>query len=112
MSLRRTIKVFAAGCLGTCLLPGLGATATFHVSPFGSSTLPYDTYAKAATKVKDAVDASSGLGDTVFIHSGTYDVDTTIDLPRGAALRGVGRDSVSLVYRGNCPVSAQPGQIK
>ena len=72
----------------------------YHVSPFGSNTPPYDTYAKAAHIPHDAALATTGAGDTVFVHAGSYDVDTTIDLPEGVALMGVGRDSVSLVYRG------------
>ncbi|MBI5867135.1 MAG: T9SS type A sorting domain-containing protein [candidate division Zixibacteria bacterium] len=69
--------------------------ATFHASPFGSNTPPYDTYAKAAHKVADAVLAASGYGDTVLVHTGSYNFDTTI-IPVGVTWAGVGRDSVVL----------------
>jgi hypothetical protein len=66
------------------------------VSPFGSDTPPYDTYAKAAHKVADAVLAASGYGDTVLVHTGIYNFDTTIHIPAGLTWAGVGRDSVVL----------------
>jgi hypothetical protein len=78
----------------------VASAATFHVSPSGSNTPPYDTYTKAAHQVADAMLASSGYGDTVLVHAGTYDIDTTLDLPVGVNWAGVGRDSVALIWRG------------
>ena len=92
---RVVLSVLAIG-VGLWLQAGLAQCATFHVSPFGSNTPPYDTYAKAANKVADAVLAASGYGDTVLVHTGSYNFDTTIYIPAGVTWAGVGRDSVVL----------------
>jgi hypothetical protein len=91
-----------------CFLPGLGLAATFHVSPHGSNTPPYDSYAKAAHEVAGAVAAATGYGDTVLIHAGWYSTDTTIRIPEGLTFAGVGRDSVALIW-GN--TVHEPGRI-
>jgi hypothetical protein len=80
--------------LGLLLVVSQARAATFHVSPNGSNTPPYDTYATAAHAVADAVLAASGYGDTVLVHAGTYGIDTTIYIPAGLVWRGVSRDSV------------------
>src|SRR3972149_10644346 len=97
----RTLKscaVFLALATGVvlCLWAGVTSSATFHVSPSGSNTPPYDTYAKAAHEVADAILAASGSGGTVLMHTGTYTADTTLHLPSGLVWAGVGRDSVTI----------------
>lgn len=85
--------------LGFGGMPGTTCeAATYHVSPSGSNTPPYDTYAKAAHHPRDAIQAAAGLGDTVLIHTGSYDIDTSIWLPPGLSIRGVDRDSVTLIW--------------
>jgi TRAP-type C4-dicarboxylate transport system substrate-binding protein len=63
---RALLLALAAGA-GLCLWGRVASAATFHVSPSGSNTPPYDTYAKAAHQVADAVLAASGYGDTVLV---------------------------------------------
>jgi len=70
--------------------------ATYHVSPNGSDTPPYDSYPKAANKIDVALLAAGGYGDTVLVHAGIYNIDTTIYLPQGLVWAGVGRDSVRI----------------
>lgn len=79
-----------------CLSDGQAVAATYHVSPFGSNTPPYDTYGKAAHHPREAISAATGYGDTVLIHAGRYDIDTTIDVALGVILLGDDADSVVL----------------
>lgn len=55
-------------CLLLCAT-ALGATR--YVSPTGSATSPYDTWAKAATSLAVVV-VGSADGDTVYVTNGTY----------------------------------------
>jgi len=72
--------------------PRLGVAATYHVSPKGSNTPPYDTYAKAAHSIQDAIDQAMPL-DTVRIGAGVYRPDTTILLEDSVVVLGAGTDS-------------------
>jgi hypothetical protein len=77
-------------------LSALGQAATFHVSPQGSNTPPYDTYATAAHEVADAAAMATGPGDTVLVHAGSYTTTDTTYIALGVTLAGVGRDSVTI----------------
>jgi hypothetical protein len=96
MNVRRflLLAVLAFSALG--LTSGPSSAATYHVSPLGSNTPPYDTYAKAATTIAPALLASGGYRDTVLIHAGTYVIDTVHHVPSGLTLAGVGMDSVTI----------------
>lgn len=101
-----TLLALALACGATSTQ---AVAATYHVSPYGSNTPPYDTYAKAANDPRSAIDWASGYGDTVLIHAGNYDVDTAIVLPKGLVVHGVSRDSSRLVWVG--PYLTSPTQM-
>jgi len=90
--------------------PATAQAATYHVSPLGSNTPPYDTYQKAAHKIADALLAAGGYGDTVLIHAGTYTVDTVHHVPSGLVLAGVGRDSATIIWDDHL-YEGEPGLI-
>ncbi len=52
-------------------------TPDHYVDPGGGNISPYDTSAKAANKIQDAIDVAGG-GDTVHVAAGTYTEDLTI----------------------------------
>ncbi|MFA5753595.1 MAG: hypothetical protein WC910_11055, partial [Bacteroidales bacterium] len=56
------------------LLPVWCMGATYHVSPLGSNTSPYDTWEKAANLPSTAVSAGNGAAGphTVKIYPGEY----------------------------------------
>jgi hypothetical protein len=96
MSIRHTIAILAAACIGTPLMVELAGAAIYHVSPLGSNTPPYDTYAKAAHRVIDAARAATADSDTILVHPGEYLVDTIIPIGKGVVWQGTSRDSVEL----------------
>lgn len=63
------------------LVPVSGWGATYYVSPTGSNTAPYDTWAKAANLPHTAVTHASGVTGphTIYIGPGTY-VNSYLDL--------------------------------
>jgi len=85
------------------LLPGWawGANEIIYVSPTGSNTSPYDTWAKAATSITNALavanDSDGGTdADTIYIAPGTYaetivlsDIDWTNLTIIGTSAHGV-----------------------
>jgi hypothetical protein len=89
---RRILLVAMAAWAGVCLWGGVASAATFHVSPSGSNTPPYDTYAKAAHSIQDAVNQTKAA-DTVRIGAGIYRPDTTIILRDSIVVMGSGPDS-------------------
>ncbi len=62
------------------------AYSTFYVALSGSSTAPYDTWAKAATNIQTAVDAASS-GDIVLVGDGTYTLAANISVTKGITIR-------------------------
>lgn len=61
-------RLATAAVLLLCALPA--SAATLYVSPAGSGTAPYDTWAKAATTVQAALTAANGGSDIVEISGG------------------------------------------
>ena len=93
----RSFYAAIAAWVGVCVFPAVALTATYHVSPFGSNTPPYDTYAKAAHQVADAV-AYADSGDTVWIGAGSYAVDSPIVLKKSfITVNGAGQDSTFIL---------------
>ncbi len=78
---------------------------TYHVSPQGSNTPPYDTFERAAHHPSVAISYSGGFGDTVLIHPGLYVVDSRLSVPRGLTIIGVNVDST--ILRSNFTQDAQ-----
>ncbi len=73
---------------------------TFHVSPFGSNTPPYSSFATAAQDPRDANSLATGYGDTVLLHAGEYLIPSTIVVALGVTWIGDGADSVTLHWTG------------
>jgi hypothetical protein len=75
-----------------CLsFPAYASAVTHYVSPNGSDTPPYDSWATAADSIQKGIDAAS-YGDTVMVGSGTY-YEYDIAMTPGISLIGAGMDS-------------------
>jgi hypothetical protein len=75
-----------------CLsLPASASADTHYVSPFGSDTPPYDSWATAADSIQKGINAAS-YGDTVMVGAGTYR-EYDIVMTSGISLIGAGMDS-------------------
>lgn len=81
-----------------CLAESTIQAAIYHVSPFGSNTPPYDTYAKAAHQVVDAAAVAVSPSDTILVHAGSYSSSDTIYMAEGVTLLGAGKDSTSIIW--------------
>lgn len=64
------------------------AQSTFYVSLSGSSSLPYNSWATAATNIQSAVDAAS-TGDTVLVGDGTFTLTTNISVTKGVIIKSL-----------------------
>lgn len=96
--LRSTLTHIVTGLLMVMAIAGSSDGVTYHVSPHGSNTPPYDSFESAARHPYDAILAAEGPGDTVLIHTGTYSIDSFIGAPPGLVIVGVDRDSAELVW--------------
>jgi hypothetical protein len=76
-----------------------GDTGFHYVSPTGSHTLPYSTWATAATNIQAAVDVA-GDGHVVIITNGTYTVTNEITITNGITLQSVAGASVTMIDGG------------
>ncbi|HPJ57503.1 MAG TPA: choice-of-anchor Q domain-containing protein, partial [Kiritimatiellia bacterium] len=86
------------------LLPGLALAvampsaraATRYVSPTGTHTPPYESWADAATNIQAAIDFCSP-GDTVMLTNGTWLLETTAQVTNEVTLTSLnGRETVTL----------------
>ena len=86
------------------LLPGLAMAvampsaraATRYVSPTGTHTPPYESWADAATNIQAAIDFCSP-GDTVMLTNGTWLLETTAQVTNEVTLTSLnGRETVTL----------------
>ena len=66
----------------------VGPQTLYLVQSNNVPVAPYDTWAKAATNIYEAL-GEAVIGSTVLISNGTYDVSQTIALDKGITLRGV-----------------------
>lgn len=64
------------------------APAHLYVAPSGGNIPPYDSWAKAATSIRTAVDAAPE-GAVIWVTNGAYAVERQIDIDRGLTLRGL-----------------------
>lgn len=73
------------------------APAVAYVSTNGLHTMPFDTWAKAATNIQSAIDAArvQGADSTlVLISNGTYSIGAQVEVLKGITVRSVeGRDA-------------------
>jgi hypothetical protein len=76
------------GASYTGVIPVVASLATVYVSTNGSSTSPYDTWAKAATNVQTAVDVA-GDGVRVVVSNGTYNLAAYVSIARAITLESV-----------------------
>ena len=60
------------------------------------SEWPYDTPAKAATNLNDAVDDALREGGRLLVAAGTYDLSRTLVVGEGQTITGAGRDATVL----------------
>ncbi len=77
------------------------ASPNLYVSTIGSATLPYDTWAKAATNLNAAVEAAYTVGCTqqVIVTNGQYGLDRQLELLGPIVLTGLGGASNTVAYR-------------
>jgi len=76
-------------------------TLVHYVSPTGGNVPPYDSWAKAATNIQDAINAAT-TNDTVLVTNGTYNLPATIVVTKALTLSSVnGRDVTVISGGGN-----------
>lgn len=86
----------SAGEIASCLMINdiRVKSGNAYVATNGSHTSPYDTWAKAATNVSDAL--SSGA-TKIYISNGTFSVNSRLDLISGITVTGVnGREATTI----------------
>jgi parallel beta-helix repeat protein len=85
-------KLILAFVLTVILKCGIASADTHYVSPYGSDTYPYTSWATAADSIMKAMNAAEP-GDTLMVGAGDYYPDTTIVMKDSVSLVGVGMDS-------------------
>ncbi|OGV62246.1 MAG: hypothetical protein A2498_00255 [Lentisphaerae bacterium RIFOXYC12_FULL_60_16] len=72
--------------------------ATFHVSPAGSHTPPFNSWGTASTNIQIAINAASA-GDTVQVTNGTYNITAEIIISNGVKVVSVNGPALTIVNR-------------
>jgi len=79
--------------------------ATCYVAAGGSNTDPYDTWAKAAHSIQDAVNAA-GAGGTVYVTNGTYTLASQVSIAQDVTVRSFNNGAIDregTTINGNFP---------
>jgi len=96
----RWLAALAAGLFGLALIAPRAEAATVHVWSEGSSTEPYETWAKAATNIQTAVDyAAVNSIPVVQLTNETYTISAQIVVTNAVTVRGASRTE-TIVLRG------------
>ena len=96
--MKRIEIVLVMVTVSTALCPWSLRAATIHVATNGTSTSPYDTWAKAATNIHDAV-TLAGTNDTVLVSNGVFYITSTITNDTGFTLSGVNGYGATTIER-------------
>jgi hypothetical protein len=101
--MKHSTSVWKFLLLSIIALPGrVQAGSDIFVSPSGSNTHPYSSWATAAHSIQDAVDASS-LSDRVIIGNGSYNIASTITITNAITLESLnGASAVTVDAGGLC----------
>ena len=92
----RWIKVKLSGVMFLLLAVAASAATTVYVSPIGNNTPPFDTWPKAATNIKAAIDVAAN-SDVVLVTNGNYLLTTQIVVTNGVTLRSVNGATLTTV---------------
>ncbi len=82
--------------LAVTLASQAASAATLHVSPSGSHTAPYDSWATAAVDIQTAVNAANP-GDTVLVTNGIYVLTAQLSITKGVTIRGLNGADATIV---------------
>lgn len=97
-------RMWVIACLLAAGIAQGAATNRYVATVSPSSGWPYDSWANAATNIKDAVDSANmnDAGDTVYISNGTYYVTQAI-LVSNVVVKGYSGDRTGVIVNGNYP---------
>lgn len=87
--MKLTYAILVAATVSTMMCPWSLHADLIHVATNGTSVSPYDTWAKAATNIHDAI-ALAGTNDTVLVSNGVFYVTNTITIGTNFTVLGVG----------------------
>lgn len=97
------LSICACAGLVSSLCTQRAIARTFHVSPHGGNQYPYNTYEKAANRLRTLDTLAIQDGDVVMIHAGEYSAPSTFEVSVGVNWIGDGADSVMLRWSGGQP---------